>query len=243
MRLARDKQDWEDLGKLDPLWAVLTEKGRFNNWNMDEFFRTGEENIASLMEQADRLARPLARESALDFGCGVGRLTQALATQFQHCTGVDIADSMIARARELNQKHANCTFVVNTHDNLGIFPDAQFDLVYSYIVLQHIGSRAAIKSYIADFVRVLKPGGLVVFQLPSHVPVVRGRTQLRRRLYEALRRLGFGEQLLYEKLKLVPMRMNFVPERDVRALLEAQHAQILDVQGDPATRTYFATKA
>jgi len=242
MQLARDRRDWEDLGKLDPFWAVLTDSGKNNTWDLDEFFRTGERDIASLMAQAERLGRPGERKAALDFGCGVGRLTQALAGYFEQCTGVDIAQSMVTKARELS-KHPNCTFVVNTQDNLRVFPDSQFDLVSTFIVLQHIGSRAAIKSYIAEFVRVLKPEGLLVFQLPSHVPVIRGRSQLRRRAYEALRRLGFREKFLYERLNLVPMRMNFVPESQVRAVLTARGARVLDVQGEPLERTYYVTRS
>jgi ubiquinone/menaquinone biosynthesis C-methylase UbiE len=241
MQLARDRRDWEDLGKLDPFWAVLTDSGKNNTWDLDEFFRTGERDIAALMERAGQLGHPAERKAALDFGCGVGRLTQALAGYFEQCTGVDIAQSMVAKARELG-KRPNCTFVVNTADNLRVFPDRQFDLVCTFIVLQHIGSRAAIKSYIAEFVRVLKPEGLLVFQLPSHVPLIRGRSQLRRRAYETLRRLGFREKFLYERLNLVPMRMNFVPEKQVRAVLAAQGARVLDVQGEPLERTYYVTR-
>ena len=74
--LASHRVDWEDLAELDPLWSILTcPEARFNQWDKDEFFRTGEEEIQSLIKNVDRLGLPLSRSQALDFGCGVGRLS------------------------------------------------------------------------------------------------------------------------------------------------------------------------
>ena len=51
-----------------------------------------------------RLARTTwRRDRALDFGCGVGRLTRALGTRFESALGVDISAGMIEQARRLNE--------------------------------------------------------------------------------------------------------------------------------------------
>jgi SAM-dependent methyltransferase len=105
---------------------------------------------------------------ALDFGCGVGRLTQALAGKFSECDGVDIAPSMIARANELNRFGNRCRYHVNDRNDLALFGDDVFDLIYSDIVLQHIPPEFG-AAYIRDFTGVLAPGGVLVFQIPSHV--------------------------------------------------------------------------
>ena len=55
---------------------------------------------------------------ALDFGCGVGRLTQALAEHFERVAGVDIAASMIARARQENRHGDRVRYVVNERSDL-----------------------------------------------------------------------------------------------------------------------------
>jgi SAM-dependent methyltransferase len=55
---------------------------------------------------------------------------------------------------------------VNPADDLRLFPDNSFDLVYSNIVLQHMEPRYS-ESYIGEFIRVLKPGGMTYFQLPA----------------------------------------------------------------------------
>ena len=99
---------------------------------------------------------------------------------------------MLARARELNQSFRNCQFILNTENHLEIFTDNTFDMVYTNKVLQHISSRKMIRDYLAEFLRVLKRGGLLVFQLLSYIPV-RNRIQPRRRMYSWLRALGVRE--------------------------------------------------
>jgi len=230
----RFKREWEDLGEIDPLWAILSAPGRkFGKWDLEEFFRTGEAEIDALMVRAQRLACPRGREAALDFGCGVGRLTRALAGRFRRCIGVDISESMIARARELNRDVGGCEFVVNTEADLRAFPDASFDLIYANLVLMHLPDRRAIELYVAEFLRTLKEGGLLVFQLPTHVSPLY-RFDPRRRLYSWLRALGLGKRFLYERLRLVPIRMSFVPEAEMAAFLAARGARVLEILAEEA---------
>src|SRR5215472_8718082 len=167
MDLDELQRNWDDFGRIDPLWAILTDPARSGQrWTCEEFYRTGEHAIAELIEQIDRARIPLRRERCLDFGCGVGRLTQALCTYFAECHGVDIAPSMIDLARKLNRFADRCHYHVNASDDLGLFPDAHFDLVTSFIVLQHMRPEYG-KRYLREFVRVLAPGGVAVFQVPG----------------------------------------------------------------------------
>ena len=246
--LRRHRRDWEDLGDLDPCWAILAyPERRFGRWDHDEFFRSGAVEIARLAVDMQRLGYPVRRERALDFGCGVGRLTRALAPHFRHCHGVDVSAPMIAAAAKLNAELSNCEFVLNGHPDLRMFPAGHFDLIYSVLVLQHLPTRAAIAAYVADFARVLAPGGLLVCQIPSHIPP-RRRLQLRRRLYGILRSLGVGPHVLYYRLGLFPMRMTSLPEQDVRALLATAGARVLEARADAMastaidSRTYYVTK-
>ena len=246
--LRRHQRDWEDLGDLDPCWAILTSpERRFGRWDLDEFFRSGEVEIGRLTADMQRLGYPVNRQRALDFGCGVGRLTRALAPHFRHCYGVDVSAPMIAAARKLNTAFPNCEFVLNGDPDLRIFPRGHFDLIYSVLVLQHLPTRAAIVAYVADFARVLAPGGLIVCQIPSHIPL-RRRLQLRRRLYGILRGLGVGPEVLYHRLGLFPIRMISMPEQHLRPLLNAAGAQVLDVRTNVMastaieSRTYYVTK-
>jgi SAM-dependent methyltransferase len=246
--LRRHQRDWEDLGELDPYWAILAyPERRFGRWDLDEFFRSGGEEIARLEPEMRRLGRPARRERALDFGCGVGRLTRALATHFRRSIGVDVSAQMVATARTLNAAFPTCEFVVSGHPDLRMFPDDHFDLVYSVLVLQHLPTRAAIGTYLADFVRVLAPGGLLVCQIPSHIPL-RRRFQPRRRLYGILRSFGLGPHVLYHRLGLFPMRMTALAEPDVRDCLTTAGARVLEARADTMastaieSRTYYVTK-
>ena len=248
MSLRRLEEDWTDLGDLDPYWAVLTtEEGRFARWDRDAFFCTGQAEIDGLMAAADEFGLPARREAALDFGCGVGRLTRALRRYFPCVTGVDISASMIDHAREVNREVAGCTFVHNTEADLRLFPAGAFDLVYTNIVLQHIPSRRAIKAYLGEFLRTLRPGGLLAFQVPSGLPL-RYRLQWRRRAYGLLKALGFGKRFLYRRLGLYPMSLKYVPEQEVRDLLSATGGNVLRVRADgssgPAipSRVYYVTR-
>jgi SAM-dependent methyltransferase len=165
------QRNWETFGKTDAMWAVLTSPGkRHNRWDADEFFRTGEEEVAKVLAQVDRLGWSLSSDRALDFGCGVGRLTQALAAHFGVCDGVDIAASMIELAEQYNRRGDRCRFHLNLHDDLRLFDDETFDFVYSAHVLQHMAPRYS-RRYVEEFVRVLRPGGLVFFQMTTE-PVV-----------------------------------------------------------------------
>jgi SAM-dependent methyltransferase len=248
MTLRKHRQDWEELAEMDPCWAILADdRYKFGRWNLTEFFRTGGEEIQRVLDVAGRLGYPRQRERALDFGCGVGRLTRALARHFDHCLGVDISERMITRAGELNRDVPNCQFVVNDAEHLRIFADNQFDLVFTALVLQHIPGQARIKSYVAEFVRTLRPGGLLVFQLPSYMPP-RVRLQPRRKLYALLRTLGVSQRYLHERLNLHPMRMSAIPEHEMTSFLGAIGATVLQVKADSGggpmvqSRTYFATR-
>jgi SAM-dependent methyltransferase len=157
---------WHTLGTRDPMWAVLTEhQRRGGKWDPDEFFATGRREIDGVVATLDELGLPSGRGTALDFGCGVGRLTQALAAHFDEVTGVDIAPSMLENARRFSD-HANVRFVHNDKADLTVFPDAAFDFVYTTIVLQHMAPEYAL-GYIDEFARILRPGGAAVFTLPA----------------------------------------------------------------------------
>jgi len=167
MELAELRFTWDELGRQDPLWAILTnpaKKGK--KWDKEEFFQTGEYDIKSVLDYTGALKLRYPRARALDFGCGVGRLTQALCNHFQECWGVDIAQSMIDFARQYNQHGSRCKYYVNESDDLGLFEDDSFDFIYTNIVLQHIDPSYS-KNYIKEFLRTLRPTGVVIFALPS----------------------------------------------------------------------------
>lgn len=247
MELRTQQQDWDELAELDPYWAVLTSpEHRFGRWEPDEFFETGASEIESVLRKAERFRRPLNLGSALDFGCGLGRLTRALAAEFDTCIGVDISPLMVAAAEKLNAESRNCEFVVNNEDSLRLFASQRFDMIYGSIVLQHVPDKDVIRTYVAEFCRILSPGGLLVFQLPSDIPLIY-RFQVRRRLYLLLRAARVPPSFMYRRLRLIPIAMSSLPEAEVTSLLRSNGVQVLEVETKLAeagikSSTYFATK-
>jgi SAM-dependent methyltransferase len=157
---------WEQLGRKNPLGAILTVDNEMAEWNIGEFLATGRADVRRFMADFERLAPNTPRTRLLDFGCGVGRVTRVFAGCFDDVVGVDVAPSMIEWARSLHADCDRCTFLVNRASNLKIFPSESFSVVYSRIVLQHIRA-GIVERYIPELIRVLQPGGVLMFQLPE----------------------------------------------------------------------------
>ena len=223
MNLRSLQKHWNSLAKDDPLRAILTrpESRKDVPWDAVRFFESGVVEVAAVLRRAEEI-RPLVRRGrALDFGCGVGRLTQALASHFDHVCGVDISPAMIERAREYNRAGSRCEYVVNESADLSRFPDGHFDLIYSSITLQHMPTRYA-KRYIAEFMRVLDRNGLLLFQLPSRR---RGRWGWLRSAA-----LSIADPLLHPFAPRVVMRG--IPKQDVVELLVQNGGEVLDIAAD-----------
>ena len=161
------KDKWERLGSADPFWAVLAREGtEHGGWDIDSFYAEGERDVRMFLAEAEALRVTPSLGDALDFGCGVGRLSRALADRFDRVTGVDISAPMIDQAnRFVAAERANCNFVLSVDPALP-FATASFDFVLSNIVLQHMPPALAM-GYVREFVRVLRAGGVAIFQQPG----------------------------------------------------------------------------
>jgi SAM-dependent methyltransferase len=229
VRVDANRREWEELGELDPLWAIAGgAQRRFGRWDLDAFFAGGQREADGVMRQLAELGVPAARGAVLDFGCGVGRVTRALRSHFDGAVGVDISAPMLARARELNAGLEGLEFRLNDAPDLRSLGERRFDLVYTRIVLQHVAGRAVARSYVTEFLRVLAPGGVAVFQIPVHIPR-RHRFMPVRRLYLAGRALRLPPAFLYNRLHLHPIRMQWVPERELREWVREAGGRILHV--------------
>ena len=167
MHLSTLKKHWTEFGKQDPLWAILTiEEKKGRKWETEEFFELGRRDVDAWFGAALAAKPEIKRGKALDFGCGVGRLTQALAEQFESVTGVDIAPTMIDEAKKYNRHAGRCSYLVNDRPDLRQFSDNDFDFIFTLIVLQHMAPHYE-RCYLKEFMRILKPGGVLLFQLPE----------------------------------------------------------------------------
>ena len=178
MSLEQLRDSWNELAAKDAFQAVLTRStASRQRWDPAVFFRTGLDEVEYILHRVRALGLTPGEARALDFGCGLGRITQALCRHFQQVDGVDIAAAMIGRATTFNRFADRCTYHVNEAGDLGLFAGGTFDFVYSNITLQHIEPDYS-RRYIEEFFRVLRPGGVTVFQVPAGpVPNVRPSTR------------------------------------------------------------------
>jgi ubiquinone/menaquinone biosynthesis C-methylase UbiE len=243
------QKNWNKFGKEDPLWAIATwpeKKG--NKWQLQEFFELGEKEVDGVMSHMKELGLTIIRGRALDFGCGVGRLTQALAKYFDEVVGVDIAPSMVKLANRYNRYGSRCKYYVNELEDLGVFPSNTFDFVYTNIVLQHMVPSLS-KSYIREFLRVLQAQGILVFQLPSEKIEKSSHCHDQAPQMEQLQKRGVIAEIKrlvkqylpapllrwYLTLRYPPkpvMEMHCVSRQEVESLLKENGAQIVEIIED-----------
>ena len=218
MSFTANSKNWEGLAQDDALWAILTDPSKKEGkWEENEFFSTGETEIQTILNHLKQHSWIVSSNTALDFGCGVGRLSRALAQYFQQVVSVDVSETMIAKAKNLNSDYLNkIEFKHNPHSNLDLIPNNSISFIYSAIVLQHITKREAI-FFIEEFLRKLEPKGICVFQLPTkdirNISIVK-------RLREKLR--------LGAKLPAIGIRKNYQMEMNVfdEAILDQKITQM-----------------
>lgn len=242
---------WEGLAESDPFWAILSDPRRKGGkWDPGEFFATGDREIESLRGYLRESGLPLPESGpSLDFGCGVGRLTQPMSRYWPTAVGLDISQGMVDRARSFNKQGDRCEYLCNDRPTLP-FPSSHFQLIYSNIVLQHIPTEHA-QNYVSEFVRTLRPGGVAVFQLCDadkgpRAPTLREslsnlrvKLALGTRLRRTLNRFGLRADSPPSVAPSPSYSMNPTPEGTARAVISAAGGRILDVRFTNATDADF----
>ncbi len=100
---------------------------------------------------------------ALDFGSGIGRMTEFFADDFDVVHGIDVSETMIAQALSRVPKQ-NISFV--TFDGYTLpYGGEYFDFIFSYLVLQHVPTKRDMENYFESFYRILRNGGIAKIQL------------------------------------------------------------------------------
>jgi len=223
--LRRLREDWEILGAADPLWAVyVTKEARGGGWDVSEFLATGRREVdESWHRAATVLGHEIPRANvALDFGCGVGRLTTALADHADSVVGVDISASMLDTADRVIPEgiRSRVSLVASASPQLPIRA-ASIDLVYTSLVLQHMPATLAL-GYVREFMRILRPGGMAFIQVAENPDdSLKGRIfrHLPARVYGMLQRLI----LRYP----APMRMEALSLDEVTAAVAGGGGQVI----------------
>jgi SAM-dependent methyltransferase len=162
-------RDWAKVAETNPYWAVLSDDrflGReIDSTERERFFATGEAAVAELFSRIERHFVPdFVPARTLDYGCGVGRMLMPLAHRSGEAVGVDVSPRMV----ELSRRHLRDASI---HNAQVVFPDdpimqgeAVFDLINSFIVLQHIPPERGYRIF-ANLLRLLRPGGVAALHV------------------------------------------------------------------------------
>jgi SAM-dependent methyltransferase len=163
---------WKIIGNEDPYYGVLTTEA-FKGRNLDEntinsFYQTGVEHVAYVISELNRyLDVPAGHvfEHVLDFGCGTGRLVIPFAEKYKRVTGIDISEGMLKEASiHIQKKGLTNISLLQVDDFVAYDLKDTYDLVHTYIVLQHINEQYGYK-IINKLASVIRPGGYGIIQL------------------------------------------------------------------------------
>ena len=159
----RTDRNWRKWGEIDPYYAVVSHP-EFRKDSLDEsreqFFALGEAYVDQRLERYERHFGPVGDGTALDFGCGVGRLTLPLARHFSRVIGLDVSSAMLAEG----QRNAAALDIDNVDfrasDKYLAAAQETVDFVLSFIVLQHIPVSRGMPLIDALLRRVAQGGGI-----------------------------------------------------------------------------------
>lgn len=151
--------------------ARKTSKDAFFTWfdkadpkdNADTAFVAGQWNFASHMAPSlHQYINNTEKKTILEIGYGGGRLLAAAARYFHMVIGVDIHNCSDLVSEELKKRGVtNAQLLQGDGKTLPVSP-ASVDAVYSFIVLQHVGSIDIFHEYMKETYRVLKKDGITV---------------------------------------------------------------------------------
>lgn len=164
-------QGMEKLLAPDAGWAEVLQSGR------DDLARA----ITATGMQAGR------DRNVLDIGCGIGRMSFALAEQFGEVVGIDVAERLIEQAQAHAPGDGRVMFEVADGERIAPRSRREFDTVFSYEVL-YIVPPATLAQYFADIAGLLVPGGEFIFQI--NCQPMRWTTRLSYRVRDVLFALG-----------------------------------------------------
>jgi SAM-dependent methyltransferase len=160
-------RSWEEFGQKQPYFGVLSgDEYRTENLSDEarrRFFASGHKHWDRLLPLIERhFGPPDYGGTAVDFGCGAGRVTVHLAALFKDVIGIDVSASML-RVAEANCKERgidNARFLASS----GGFPDLPqgISFIHSALVFQHIPRRRG-EAIVERLLAALAPGGIAAF--------------------------------------------------------------------------------
>jgi SAM-dependent methyltransferase len=155
---------WDARAREDPYFFV-DNRLAYGDPDLERFWEGGDAGVEGTLELTGTSID--ADDVVVEVGCGVGRLTRALAARAREVWAIEVSPEMLDLARTHNPELENVRWILGDGDSLTGIDDASVDGCFSLVVFQHIPDPEVIFSYVREFGRVLKPGGWAAFQVSN----------------------------------------------------------------------------
>ena len=182
-------------------WDARARKNAFHyiaswrkEWDPESFIASGEEDFERLVVPIlARCGLPAVGKCMLELGCGAGRMTSSFAKRFELVHALDLSHEMLSRGRQMHSAQKNILWLQSNGVDLSCVASDSTDFVFSYLVLQHLPKEALVLQYIREMLRVLRPGGVFLFQFNGGFePTMNWRGRLSWGVMDALWAAGLG---------------------------------------------------
>ncbi|MDR2210035.1 MAG: class I SAM-dependent methyltransferase [Spirochaetaceae bacterium] len=220
--------EWEKYGKDETYWSVLTDpnflKKELNDVALENFYNSGKNDLNRIEITLQRCGEwdTLPKDSCLEYGCGVGRVTFQLSSIFNSVSGIDISPGHIAlagnRLKDLGIKNVSLRTIHKLKD-LQSFD--KYNFIYSVIVLQH-NPPPIIACILRFFFSHLKTNGIVMFQIPVNIKGYK-----------------FTVDEYLAKIHAVKgMEMHMLPQNEILRIARENDCCLLEVANDACIGSY-----
>ncbi len=170
------KEFWDERAREDAYFFV-DDRRSYRDPMPGSFWEQGERDLDRLLASVS--AEIEAADTVLDLGCGVGRLTRAIAQRANQVYALDVSSEMVRRAQLANPCLGNVQWLIGDGRTLRPLRDASVDACVSHVVFQHIPDPQVTLGYVAEMGRVLRPEGWAAFQISNDASVHARRRGIR----------------------------------------------------------------
>jgi ubiquinone/menaquinone biosynthesis C-methylase UbiE len=139
------------------------ERLRMSAWNLARYMNPGADTPFPL-EYAFHLIGNVTGQTVLDYGCGNGENSLPLVKRGARVIGLDVSEDLLTLAKQRLELHGvgdRATFLAASAHDIPL-PDHSVDAVMGIAILHHLDLELASR----EVLRVLKPGGIAIFQEP-----------------------------------------------------------------------------
>lgn len=159
------RRDWDQRARENHRHYIVNSR---TEWSDEDFARSGEATLSHyVLTDMGNVCRGKSPDAmrVLDFGCGAGRVTRAMARVFGEVHGVDISPEMVGLA----QAQVGCLPNVHIHlyngVDLDVLGNLMFDFAFSFSVFHHVPGKGLIENCVREVGKHLLPGALFKFEV------------------------------------------------------------------------------